>query len=70
MLELLALALFQIASLTGSFNVAQPHQQPVVVTSDTDNDTGNGGWGHDRPVNDGTTYQQPSQTGNGGWGHD
>jgi hypothetical protein len=42
----------------------------VVVTSDTDNDTGNGGWGHDRPVNDGTTYQQPSQTGNGGWGHD
>ena len=68
MLELLALALFQIASFTGSFAVAQPYQEPVVNENGTD--TGNGGWGHDRPINDGTAPVMYSETGNGGWGHD
>jgi hypothetical protein len=66
MLELLALALFQLASFTGSFEtITAPKNETGVVTNA---DTGNGGWGHDRaPVKEAPVVVY---TGNGGWGHD
>lgn len=60
MLELLAIALFQIASLTGSFGTAQS-PQGATPTSTGANETGGGGWGND-VTND--------ATGGGGWGND
>ena len=62
MLELLAIALFQIASLTGSFGTAQPASGGTPITTDANaGGTGGGGWG-----NDITT----EPTGGGGWGND
>lgn len=58
MFELFALALLQIATLTGS-PVAQPNGQ----NANTELDGGSGGWGHD--INGAN-----ADGGSGGWGHD
>ena len=64
MLELLALALFQIATITGSAAPTTAQHSTSATCH-----TGTGGWGHDiaTPAADtvGVGY-----TGTGGWGHD
>ncbi len=66
MLELLAIALFQIASLTGVSTLEPTAGTPVAA------DGGTGGWGHDvvapAPTTGGSTYSLDGGT--GGWGHD
>lgn len=69
MLELLALALFQIASFTGSAETTQSHRNPTSVSS-IDGDTGTGGWGNDVVGNNSSVPNADNETGTGGWGND
>jgi hypothetical protein len=64
MLELIAIALFQAASITGTPTASEPYQAPATTISATETSSGSGGWGNDMntdPIPD---------SGSGGWGND
>lgn len=68
MFDLVAIALFQIATMFG-YPTEQPTANDTTPTSTTA-DGGSGGWGHDIQSNTPTPPPANLDGGSGGWGHD